>query len=101
MYSVNVSTRDASSVNITSSYSELVTSIAQEAHFIIPAFTATAALIIGIGASGAEVNHVVLAAGTANSTPVPCLIPKGARVSIKSLGGGTVSSGGFGFTFLF
>lgn len=95
-----VSTRTASSTNITTSYSELVESLSKEVHAIAPCYSGNAQIMIGIGPSSSEVDHVIITGGSSTPMKVPCFIPAGSRISIKTLTG-TVSTGTFTFTFYY
>lgn len=90
--------RAAGTTNITGTYSELTASLSNECSYIILAFSASANLILGIGASVAS-DHCVIAGGASTSGVLNIKIPAGARLWVKTLGGSTISSGNFGFTF--
>lgn len=95
-----VATRVAATTNITTSYSELVpaASNTEECHQIIFASAGNVNLIVGVGESGSEEDLFILAAGTNTGVPERVLIPKGQRISIKTLNA-TVASGTYAWTF--
>jgi hypothetical protein len=97
--SFNVTIRAAATTNITGTYSTLVASLAKEAHAVMPAFTANGAFVLGIGPTGSEVDHITISGGTSTGLKIPCHIPAGSQVSIKTIGGTTISTNSFAFTF--
>lgn len=92
--------RDTSSVNITGTFSELEAALDGDCSKIAFASSVAMQLIIGTGASGSETNLIVLAFAINNTGVVNILIPKDTRLVVKSLTGGTISSGIAGITFL-
>lgn len=94
----SVVTRDVSTSNITSSYTELIASTAADTAAICAAITTATQIIFGIGGAGSEEDFFALAVSTNQSPQIPILIPKGSRISVKSLSGSTISAGVLGIT---
>jgi hypothetical protein len=96
----NVTTRDTSSVNITSTYSTLVSSVAADASAILIGVSSNMGVVIGLGASGSETDLIAVAASAVQSPAIPILIPKGARLAIKTITASSITSGILTVTFL-
>ena len=92
-----VAQRNAATVSITTAYSELVASTAQETLRMCTCSSASGIIIFGFGGAGAEVDQFAVRVSTTVNDSFFCSIPKGTRVSIKS--DTTISSGVFNFTF--
>lgn len=92
--SIGISTRDASSTSITTSYSELTASVGEDVSRVLITGNFGALIIFGIGASGSEVDYFTYNcnASLVQDGPFELLIPKGSRISIKTATG-TVASG--------
>lgn len=92
-------TRDTSSVNITNSHTELVSSLGADCSGIVIGASANMQVIMGIGASGSETDFLAYAASSVLANHISVVIPKGARLTIRSVTG-TISSGVFAITFM-